>query len=394
MSINQLTSLMAQMVPSTSGSKAVAKSESSFKAVMNSKDDRAIKDKVAVKEKDNKKTVEDVLEDINEAMEKLEDGSKEEIIEEIMVLLQMLNLPLEDNTKLPIIIDLEASNLLEDVTSEVNGESLQSLDIDELISDEKIEKLLSYLSDKDGNAIKKEKFIELINISTKANDEDTTAGVEMVKMVFSMDNNIVKEKPEDDILAKLLSLEDDELSKVSGNDEEAYIAEDNAMFVELLNSKKSTESTINESKPVNISKETVSTDMVTNIKYMMKNEIQQLTVKIYPKELGEITIKLLSEDGIMKANIKSTSKETYLLLNSNMEEIKRYLSSENISIKEVNIELYNEDTTYYSGQEFESQFQEEKEQGSYVVEDSKLINTKEDKEEEIVKEVSNVNLLA
>ena len=217
----------------------------------------------------------------------------------------------------------------------------------------------------------------------------------MVNMVFNIDSSNGKENSEDDILAKLLSLEDYELSKTEVVDGEDYIAEDIAIFADMLNSKNSSiEASINESNPVTVSKETVSTDVVTNIKFMMKNEIQQLTVKVYPKELGEITIKLLSEDGIMKANIKSTSKETYMLLNSNIDEIKKYLSSENIAIKEVNIELYSDDTTYYSGQGFESQFQDENQQGSYFGEESKIINIKEEKEKEVLSEISNVNLLA
>ena len=398
---------MPNMAGSISESTETSNGKSFFESLMNCREEKVDKHKVFVKEKDKDKITEDVVENINKAVNEIEDGSKEEIIEEIMALLQTLNIPIVDNTNLPIIIDLDFTNILEeigvklieDVALEANTESLQFIEIDENKIENKIEdnidKLLSYLSDKDGNVIKKEKFIELINTTTAQESKDEVAGIDMVKMVFNIDSSNGKENSEDDILAKLLSLEDYELSKTEVVDGEDYIAEDIAIFADMLNSKNSSiEAPINESNPVTVSKETVSTDVVTNIKFMMKNEIQQLTVKVYPKELGEITIKLLSEDGIMKANIKSTSKETYMLLNSNIDEIKKYLSSENIAIKEVNIELYSDDTTYYSGQGFESQFQDENQQGSYFGEESKIINIKEEKEKEVLSEISNVNLLA
>ena len=407
MNINNLTSLMPNMAGSISESTETSNGKSFFFFFLNCREEKVDKHKVFVKEKDKDKITEDVVENINKAVNEIEDGSKEEIIEEIMALLQTLNIPIVDNTNLPIIIDLDFTNILEeigvklieDVALEANTESLQFIEIDENKIENKIEdnidKLLSYLSDKDGNVIKKEKFIELINTTTAQESKDEAAGIDMVKMVFNIDSSNGKENSEDDILAKLLSLEDYELSKTEVVDGEDYIAEDIAIFADMLNSKNSSiEASINESNPVTVSKETVSTDVVTNIKFMMKNEIQQLTVKVYPKELGEITIKLLSEDGIMKANIKSTSKETYMLLNSNIDEIKKYLSSENIAIKEVNIELYSDDTTYYSGQGFESQFQDENQQGSYFGEESKIINIKEEKEKEVLSEISNVNLLA
>ena len=218
--------------------------------------------------------------------------------------------------------------------------------------------------------------------------KDTSQGVEMLKMVFNIDKSNGEQKGEEDILAKLMTMDED-ISKV-----EDYIVEDTPIFTEVLNSKNDVASSlISEVKPMAVSRETVATDVVSNVKYMVKNQVEQLTVKIYPKELGEITIKIISEDGIMKADIKSTSKETYTLLNSNMEEIKKHLSNESLIIKEVNIGLY-EDTTYYSGQGFSNEFNDERNKESYSVEDNDSINIHKEENEEISQEISNVNLLA
>ena len=443
-------------------------SNGNFKSVMSSKEDSLSKTT-----EDNKTTVENVSKDINEAIdkteviEKIENGTKEEIIEEVMVLLQALNIPVIDNSNLPIKIYLESGNtsslefsntsslecidtlkninylseiadlnissepinnnnsnvleninILENVNSNVieeislnsaeninidlNQETLSNttnlpleeivktlnLEEDKVVTKDNIDKLLTVLSDKDGNEIKKDKFIEVVDSSKGESKKDTSQGVEMLKMVFNIDKSNGEQKGEEDILAKLMTM-DENINKV-----EDYIVEDTPIFTEVLNSKNDVSSSlISEVKPVAVSRETVATDVVSNVKYMVKNQVEQLTVKIYPKELGEITIKIISEDGIMKADIKSISKETYTLLNSNMEEIKKHLSNESLIIKEVNIGLY-EDTTYYSGQGFSNEFNDERNKENYSVEDNDSINIHKEENEEISEEISNVNLLA
>ena len=457
-------------------------SNGNFKSVMSSKEDSLSKTT-----EDNKTTVENVSKDINEAIdkteviEKIENGTKEEIIEEVMVLLQALNIPVIDNSNLPIKIYLESGNtsslefsntssldcintlkninylseiadlnisselinnnnsnvleninllknntvfeseninIFENVNSNVieeislnsaeninidlNQETLSNttnlpleeivktlnLEEDKVVTKDNIDKLLTVLCDKDGNEIKKDKFIEVVDSSKGESKKDTSQGVEMLKMVFNIDKSNGEQKGEEDILAKLMTMDED-TNKVKD-----YIVEDTPIFTEVLNSKNDVASSIiSEVKPVEVSRETVATDVVSNVKYMVKNQVEQLTVKIYPKELGEITIKIISEDGIMKADIKSTSKETYTLLNSNMEEIKKHLSNESLIIKEVNIGLY-EDTTYYSGQGFSNEFNDERNKENYSVEDNDSINIHKEENEEISEEISNVNLLA
>lgn len=451
-------------------------SNGNFKSVMSSKEDSLSKTT-----EDNKTTVENVSKDINEAIdkteviEKIENGTKEEIIEEVMVLLQALNIPVIDNSNLPIKIYLESGNtpslefgntsslecintlkninylseianlnissepinnnnsnmleninllknntvfeseninIFENVIEEVSLNNSENIDLneetssniinlpikeivktlnleeDKVVTTDNIDKILTVLCDKDGNEIKKDKFIEVVDSSKGESKKDTSQGVEMLKMVFNIDKSNGEQKGEEDILARLMTMDED-INKV-----EDYIVEDTPIFTEVLNSKNDVASSlISDVKPVAVSRETVATDVVSNVKYMVKNQVEQLTVKIYPKELGEITIKIISEDGIMKADIKSTSKETYTLLNSNMEEIKKHLSNESLIIKEVNIGLY-EDTTYYSGQGFSNEFNDERNKENYFVEDNDSINIHKEENEEISEEISNVNLLA
>lgn len=142
-------------------------------------------------------------------------------------------------------------------------------------------------------------------------------------------------------------------------------------------------------EPVVINKDNINLDFIKNIKYMVRNSVEELNVKIYPKELGEMTIRLISEEGIMKAEIKATSKETYNLLNSNLNDIKKTLEDQNIRIQEVNIGIYNEDTTFFSGRENSKEEFENQNIGK--------INSISLDEEEIVEDLlneGNVNLLA
>lgn len=142
-------------------------------------------------------------------------------------------------------------------------------------------------------------------------------------------------------------------------------------------------------EPVVIKKDNINIDFIKNIKYMVKNSLEELNVKIYPKELGEMTIKLISQEGIMKAEIKATSKETYNLLNSNLNDIKKTLENQNIRIQEVNIGIYNEDTTFFSGREnSKEEFENQR---------VSKINNRSLEEEEIIEDLfneGNVNLLA
>ena len=103
-------------------------------------------------------------------------------------------------------------------------------------------------------------------------------------------------------------------------------------------------------EPKEIHRQSFNSDIIQNVKYMIRNNVEELSIKIYPKELGELTIKIISEEGVMRAELKATSKETYNLLNSNLQEIKNNLQEQNVKIQEVSINIYNEDTTFFSGE--------------------------------------------
>lgn len=115
-----------------------------------------------------------------------------------------------------------------------------------------------------------------------------------------------------------------------------------------LTQKNVSEVTLNSENPV-INKPSFTADLIKSLDYMKNNDIQEMTVKIIPKELGEVLIKITSDGGIMKASITATNKDAYNLLNSNIQDLNKSLQNQDIKIQNVTINIYNGDTTFFSG---------------------------------------------
>ena len=96
-----------------------------------------------------------------------------------------------------------------------------------------------------------------------------------------------------------------------------------------------------------VDKNNFEADVIKSVKFMEVNNIKDLTVKMNPRELGEITIKLTMESGIMKASILAQNKETYNLLNNNVLDIQDRLKNMDIKIQSLDINVY-EDSTFFN----------------------------------------------
>lgn len=413
MEIGSMNNIIQDLSLNSKNVSGEKKSNTTFEEIIkNEKNTNKVVEESNATEKKDK-----ISEKLEEVSKTVENGTDEEVLEAVMSLLQLLNIKIEDNTALPIKVDLsnvaieptDNSFLIENFLNN-NNEKINldlSIDINKEFAEDilsKVDNLLSLIEDVDGNKITKNQIFEVIgNEITKEVSfeevpvkEDISNGIEIIKMVVN-DESLFVTKNDDDILSKLLgeeittsNLYEDTL-EVKNN----MNYEENGVFSDVISSLENRNVFTDkfENEPVTVTKETAPVDIVNNIKYMSRNLIQQLTVKVYPKELGEVTIKLLSEEGIMRADIKATSKETYNLLNSNLEEIKKYLNNENIEIKEVNISLYNEDTTYFSGQGFQEDNSENNERIFSEI-DNYTTSSNVDIEEEIEINDSAVNLLA
>lgn len=98
-----------------------------------------------------------------------------------------------------------------------------------------------------------------------------------------------------------------------------------------------------------INKQTLNEDIIKAVKFMNENNLKELTVKVMPKELGEVVIKLTMNEGIMKATITANNKEAYNLINANASDISNKLNNNDIKIQNFTIDIYHGDTTFFKG---------------------------------------------
>ncbi|MBU3208849.1 flagellar hook-length control protein FliK [Clostridium algidicarnis] len=107
-------------------------------------------------------------------------------------------------------------------------------------------------------------------------------------------------------------------------------------------------------------KETMVSDVIKSVRFMEINNVKELTVKINPKELGQVIITLVQESDSMKAKIMASSKETYSLLNSNLKDLKNGMLEMNLKVNEIQVGISTEDFMSYSNLPqgfFESEFE-------------------------------------
>lgn len=150
--------------------------------------------------------------------------------------------------------------------------------------------------------------------------------------------------------------------------------------------------TIENANPI-LNSNNLQEDFIKTLKFMNTNDLQQLTVKIMPKELGEVVINLTFQGGAMKASISAANKDAYNLLNANLPDINNKLQNENIKIQNLTLNVYNDDTTFFKDG---SQNQR---QGRENSKNSSVKNITFDEGQDILnsnlsEEINNVNLFA
>ncbi|GEM_PF-384641 len=186
--------------------------------------------------------------------------------------------------------------------------------------------------------------------STSA-DENLESVNNNVKDVISQEN-VTSSKSGENLDSKSsenkFSKETQILNKViNGNEGESKVTRA-ADFMSVFDNKILDSSSVSNEKPIAMTKSDLNNDVIKAVSYMEKNGVKNLTVKIYPKELGEVSISVSMEQGTLKAMIKATSKEASQLLNLALNDINEKLNNSNIKIESVNIGIYEDDTTYFT----------------------------------------------
>ena len=147
---------------------------------------------------------------------------------------------------------------------------------------------------------------------------------------------------------------------------------------------------ITDIKPVEIRSGYIVDDIGQAIRYLKNNEIEDLTLKINPKELGELTIKLIKSKGENKVIITSSSSETFKLINENIKDVESHLLNLDIKLSQVSVEIKN-----YGHGDFSGDLNQRFNRNTSKEERKNTFTNDKDSEEEInkVSEETNINLL-
>lgn len=232
--------------------------------------------------------------------------------------------------------------------------------------------------------------IEKSNVATTVNKLGTqySDGIEGLKQNSAIDQNMNKStvSEENKLLLKLSSEDKD-----SNRDDVSSKITRVTNFATSLQTDKNLPLEHNEKVPV-INRQTFNNDLIKSFKYMELNDVKELTVKIMPKELGELFIKITREGEVVKAQITATNKEAYNALNSNLTDITNKLSEQNIKIHSFTVDIFNGDSSYFNqGSNNQNGNSQGKRRNSF---ENLGIEDISDNSEDILKELNNLNALA
>ena len=184
---------------------------------------------------------------------------------------------------------------------------------------------------------------------------------------------------------KVLSMKDN--IKVNDNKNEINVLNNIAMNNDNTNLEVKTENL----EPHVVRSEYISNDIVESINYLKVNNLEEIKVKMNPKDLGELHIKIIKENNEEKVFITLENTETFKLVKDNVAEIKNHLNNLEINVNEINIEMKSENRNDFS-QNLNQQFNKgnNKEQRKTV----KIETEKESSvENDLLKTDSNINML-
>lgn len=421
-STNSVSNNTSNKLFDTSKSNSNVSSDKTFNEVLNSKKQSQVndkdkkdnkKDKSSLGDSDKSSMIDKLKSKIEELKEKVKDGKCDEkkvsdILVELLSALnnllgqsdisEVLNNADNQNDLLGTLIEQLSSDnsdgaaLLQQVLQAISNEdSKTSLDSGVLKDmKELLQQLSVSLNDDSNESMNKgindiiSKLDEMIQNSDNQGQERVVNPEELFKQNSSDQNS---------------SMENDDAS--SGMAEKKSDSKESKFLNSLLDDKsdavdnkinlfatrtQSVQAPSGEVRGLTVNKATFADDLIKDVKFMSTNSIKELTVKVNPGNLGEITIKLVQEDGLMKANLKANSKETTALLSQNLAEIKKELGDQNIKIAEVNIELYNEDTTFFKNESFGGQLSQEQDNKQSSSQNNTNVNIENSDTEEMVKD--------
>lgn len=209
---------------------------------------------------------------------------------------------------------------------------------------------------------------------------------------FNFNSDSSKEKSTDSNQKEVVTKENQILKSLIKDKEDTPVNR----FTLLTNNSTISNPAVNKTTVPVINKETVVADVIKTVKYMVTDGVKELAVKINPKELGQVVITLVQEDGAIKASIKATSKDTYNMLAQNLNEMKKSLAEQNIKVQAVDISLNQETNNYNEGSFSNGTFQNRNSNNRFhqnTGSSTQIGSVEEFEEDYVSEEIGNLNML-
>ncbi|MFL8800251.1 MULTISPECIES: flagellar hook-length control protein FliK [unclassified Clostridioides] len=269
---------------------------------------------------------------------------------------------------------LEEENTYEKDYSKIN-EILQQLinllknndkkdkDINSILND--IEKLNVSDEFKQELKLNKNMLNKIVNQNVELNKDNTNKSddvqnLDIMKLRELLDNNtngdfevISKTTEEDTKSVDLYNFNSNRMDKLNSNkqrDESSDILEKLAgangnksgNFSQVINKSMDINKTKNDNVNLKHIESNVMDDSIKAIKHMKTNDIQELTIKLRPKELGDMNIQLLKDSESMKAVVTVFNKDVFDSINKNITDLKQHLELTNVNIKDVSVQMHSD----------------------------------------------------
>ncbi|WP_270647369.1 flagellar hook-length control protein FliK [Paeniclostridium hominis] len=243
---------------------------------------------------------------------------------------------------------------IKQMSKKTGEKTTNPIELDNLSTLNMIEKL--------DDEIKNLKSYEELNVSTNTNKSNVIA---------------MKPKKDDKDLNILENILDKNVSVFSTVSNKAFIQD----------------SVANKNLPVvTIRANNMADDFIKMVKYLKNNNIEEIKVNIKPKELGDMTIKLMKDSEATKVFINVSKEDTFKMLNKNISDINKHLFDLGIKAKDVVVTMKSNSENFFSDN-LSQQFGKREEPRKQKRNNHKQVSSIEDIEE-VANSQENFNILA
>lgn len=344
-----------------------------------------------------------------------DESQKKDLLKEIDSLITNIK-----NQKTSINLSNEKQNQLMD---SINEELLENLDLNFNLN---LKNILNMKRDEDSNSLDK-----VINVNTDLNidkmwkkTEEKTLNIaknvnleeaknkkvnlESTTKEFTLDQKNMVDKLDDQV-KNLKSYEELSVStnanksnildeKTKKEDKDLNVLENildkNAnTFSQVSNKTFTQESNANNNVPtVTIRANQMADDFIKMVKYLKNNNIEEIKVNINPKELGDMTIKLIKDSEATKVFINVGKEDTFHMLSKNIGDINKHLFELGIKAKDVVVTMKSNGENFFSDN-LNQQFNKREDSRKQKRNNTRQVSSVEEFEE-VDNLQQNVNILA